>query len=286
MMRFWVGVGVGVGVGLGLVGLGFWWGGMAAGQGVRPTTDPAAKAIWPGGRTMALSLTFDDGRASQVKIGTPLLARHRARATFYVTPGAVEQRREDWKEAVADGHEIGSHSVLHPCSGNFRWSRSRALEDYTIARMEEELKEARGQLKDLLGVDPVSFAYPCGQTFVGRGREVKSYVPVVATLHQSGRGWLDEAGNDPLYCDFAQLTGVEMDGRDFTEILPWIEQARREGQWLILAGHEIGVSGRQTTRVSMLEELLSMAADPAMGIWLAPVREVADHVTAIRPPSR
>ena len=268
--------------GLCLIGLGAWLGTMAPAVAQREVAPPP-KFAWPAGRTMALSLSFDDGRASQVLVGTPLFARHKARATFYVTPGSVEPRLAEWKQAVADGHEIGSHSVRHPCSGNFPWSRDRALEDYTTGQMKAELKDAQRQLERLLGVNPVSFAYPCGQTYVGRGRSVKSYVPLVAELHQSGRGWLDEAPNDPVYCDMAQWTGMEMDGKEFPEILPVIEQARKQGQWLILAGHEIGVRGRQLTRVSMLEELLKMASDPAQGIWLAPVGEVADHVLANRP---
>lgn len=267
-----------------LIGLGLaqglaWRGGAADAQ--QPAAKPT-KIAWPGGQTMALSLSFDDGRASQVLVGTSLLARYKARATFYVTPGSVEPRLAEWKRAVADGHEIGSHSVRHPCSGNFPWSRDRALEDYTIKQMAAELKDARRQLERLLGVNPVSFAYPCGQTYIGRGRDVQSYVPVVAELHQSGRGWLDEAPNDPAYCDMAQLTGMEMDGKEFPEILALIEGARKEGQWLILAGHEIGAGGRLTTRVSMLEKLLPMVTDPAQRIWLAPVGEVATHVLANR----
>ena len=69
-----------------------------------------------------------------------------------------------------------------------------------------------------------------------------------------------------------------MDGREFDQILPLIEKARKDGHWLILAGHEINKGGNQTTRVSMLEKLLPYAADPANRIWLAPVGTVAKYV--------
>lgn len=238
----------------------------------------APKFAWPEGKAMALSLSFDDARVSQVDVGAAVLDRHGAKATFYVMPPAVEKRLDGWKKMAAAGHEIGSHSVIHPCSGNFPFSRTRALEDYTVQKMRAELKEARQSLRRQLGVEAESFAYPCGQKFVGRGRATRSYVPVVAELHLTGRGWLDEAPNDPGYVDFAQLTGMEMDGREFDQILPLIEKARESGQWLVLAGHEINRGGNQTTRVSMLEKLLPYASDPANRIWLAPVGTVAKYV--------
>ena len=238
----------------------------------------ASSFSWPEGKKVALSLTFDDGRPSQVDAGTALLDAYGAKATFYVVPDAVRQRLDGWKKAVATGHEIGNHSLNHPCTGNFAWARSKALEEYTLKKMRLELLEANKQLKDLLGVQPEVFAYPCGQKFVGRGRETKSYVPVVAELFRSGRGWLDEGPNDPTFLDPAQLTGMEMDGKEFEEILPLLENAKKTGQWVVLAGHEMGESGRQTTRLSMLKKLLEYAQDPANGIWIAPVGTVVKYV--------
>jgi len=233
---------------------------------------------WPEGKQVAISLTFDDARASQVERGTALLNEYGVKATFYVVPSAVKEKLAGWKRAVQAGHEIGSHSVNHPCSGNFVWSRTKALEDYTTSRMHDELVQSNAMITNLLGVTPQSFAYPCGQKFVGRGAGTQSYVPVVAGLYQSGRGWLDEAANDPLYCDFAQLTGVESDGKEFEEILPLIEQAKKDHLWLVLAGHEMADEGAQTTRLSMLKKLLAYATDPSHGIWIAPVGAVATYV--------
>jgi len=237
-------------------------------------------SVWPNGQRMALSLSFDDGRDSQVLVGTALLKRHGAAVTFFVVPSAVERQLAGWKQAVADGHEIGNHSLTHPCSGNFAWARSKALEDYTIERMRKELTETNRRVQALLGATPRTFAYPCGQSFVGRGRGTKSYVPIVARLFVAGRGWLDESANDPAFVDLAQLMGVEMDGREFSDLRPLIEETRSRSGWLVLAGHEIGASGRQTTHVTMLEELLAFAKDPKEGVWLAPVGVIAEHVRA------
>ncbi|MDP2412808.1 polysaccharide deacetylase family protein [Daejeonella sp.] len=233
---------------------------------------------WPEGKQIAISLSFDDARASQVDAGTALLDQYGVKGTFYVVPNSVKQRLEGWKKAVASGHEIGNHSFNHPCTGNFPWSRQKAIENYTLKIMRNELILANKDIKELLGVEAEVFAYPCGQTYIGRGENTKSYVPVVSKLFLSGRGWLDEGPNAPQFCDLAQLTGMEMDGKDFEQILPLIENAKKSGAWLVLAGHEMGTSGNQTTRLSMLKKLIEYSQNPANGIWIAPVGTVAKYI--------
>ena len=233
---------------------------------------------WPEGKQIAISLSFDDARASQVDAGTALLDQYGVKGTFYVVPNSVKQRLEGWKKAVISGHEIGNHSFNHPCTGNFPWSRQKAIENYTLKKMRNELILTNKAIKELLGVEAEVFAYPCGQTYIGRGENTKSYVPVVSKLFLSGRGWLDEGPNAPQFCDLAQLTGMEMDGKDFDQILPLIENAKKSGAWLVLAGHEMGASGNQTTRLSMLKKLIEYAQNPANGIWIAPIGTVAKYI--------
>ena len=69
-----------------------------------------------------------------------------------------------------------------------------------------------------------------------------------------------------------------MDGKEFDQILPLLEEAKKTGQWLVLAGHEIGESGVQTTRVTMLKKLIEYAQNPANGIYLQPVGTVAKYL--------
>jgi len=233
---------------------------------------------WPGGKRLAISLTFDDARLSQVDNGLPILNKYGAKATFYASIHRLEERLDAWKEAAANGHEIGNHSLTHPCSGNFPFARKRALEDYTLNMMRYELDEAGNIIERLLGVKPVSFAYPCGQKFVGRGRNLKSYVPLVAEEFLTGRGWMDEWANDPTFCDMAQLMGVELDGKDFEQVKQLIDKTAADGGWLIFCGHEIGEGGHQTTRSSTLRALCEYSQDPANGLWLDTVQAVARYI--------
>lgn len=234
---------------------------------------------WPDGKKVAVSLSFDDARLSQVDAGIPVLNQYDVKATFYLSPDAMKQRIAGWKQAVASGHEIGNHSATHPCSGNYAWvAKGNELENFSMDQMKANLLEANETIKKELGVTPTLFAYPCGQKFIGRGRTLQSYVPLIAEIFSSGRGWFEEMDNDPMFCDFAQLAGREMDGKDFPDIRKLIESAKSRGDWVLLAGHEMGENASQTTRIAMLRELIAYAKDPLNEVWLAPVGEVQEHI--------
>ncbi len=233
---------------------------------------------WPAGKRAAISLTFDDARFSQIDRGLPILDEYGTKATFYVSINNLEKRLDAWKKAAANGHEIGNHTMTHPCSGNFPFARERALENYTLEEMRNELEQSNNIIERLLGVRPVSFAYPCGQKYVGRGRNLKSYVPLVAEEFLAGRGWMDEWANDPAFCDMAQLMGVELDGKDFEQVKQLFDRTLVNGGWLVFCGHDIGEGGRQTTLSSTLKALCEYAQDPANGLWLDTVEEVASYI--------
>ncbi len=247
----------------------------------RPASaDPERPPIrWPEGKRMALSLSFDDSRVSNLDHGIPLLNELGLRATFFVLPRVVEKELDRWRAAVAQGHEMGNHSLLHPCSGHITGPQSSSLEEYTLERMRAELVEANLKLEALLGVKPQVYAYPCGLTYVGKGRQTQSFVPLIAELFLAGRGWLDERPNDVLRGDLAQITGVKMDGETLESLLPMFELSQKEGRWLVLAGHDTAESGTGlTTHLSLLRDLAAYAKDPANGIWVAPIGEVAAYV--------
>jgi len=240
------------------------------------------KFPWPKGIRGAVCLTFDDARLSQVDRLIPILDENGVKATFYVLPRAVGERLEGWKKASKAGHEIGNHTMTHPCTGNYPAFRQNSLEDATLEGIAKELDDANQAIVRLLGVKPRDFAYPCGQTFVGRGREVKSYVPLVAERFLSGRKWLNEDANDPSFCDLAQLLALESDGKPFEALKALIDKAMNEGRWLILVGHEVGDGGYQTTLASAVEGVCLYAKDPSNGIWIDTVGAIADYVRKTR----
>ena len=246
---------------------------------------PASSSFhWPDGKRAALSLSFDDARPSQLTEGVPLFAQLKTRVTFYLTGQNVAAHASDWRAAAAAGHELGNHTMTHPCSGNFAWSRDRALEDATLERIRGEMSDANRAIAEATGVHPVTFAYPCGQKFVGRGAAVRSDVPVVSGMFLAGRGWMDEGPNDPEAVNLAQVFGYPMDDVEFDALEPVVDDAIARGQWLVLAGHDIGAGpGRQVTRVSMLKALLPYVSDPSRGVWVDTVAHVAGAIARDRP---
>jgi len=243
---------------------------------------PPLQFDWPQDRQVGVSISFDDARASQLDVGVPLLNSYGVKATFYVSVVPLRERLSDWKAAVAAGHEIGNHSMRHACTGNFPWSREKALEDCTLEQMAVELDQANAEIEKLVGVHPQTFAYPCSQKFVGRGVNVKSYVPVVASRFLAGRGWRDEAPNDPAFCDLAQLMGFDLDGLTWEQLKVLIDEARARHAWLVLGGHDIGEKGRQTTRIDTLRAFCEYAKDPKNGVWVDTVANISRYVAEHR----
>jgi peptidoglycan/xylan/chitin deacetylase (PgdA/CDA1 family) len=194
----------------------------------------------------------------------------------------LERRLDVWLEAIAKGHEIGNHTDSHPCSGNFHWSRTNALEEYTLERMEEELARADAHIQELTGVTPRTFAYPCGQKYVGRGQHTQSYVPLIARRFLAGRGFRDESPNDPVYCDLAQAAAVDGDDLPFEQYRKWVDRAVEEGGWVIFAAHEVGAGGIQTTRLDALDALCRYCADPANGVWIDTVAAIGAYIRQFR----
>ncbi len=233
---------------------------------------------WPEGKRAAVSLTFDDARPSQIDTGLPLLEKLGVRATFFVLPDNVEKRVEGWKRAAAQGHEIGNHSMTHPCTGNYAFSRANALEDYDLERMAKDIDAAQAAIRKLLGISPVSFAYPCGQSFVGRGRQTRSYVPLVAERFLLGRGYMGEAANDVAAFDLSQAMGTPFDDMAPEEVLKLVKAAAAEGRWIVLVGHDIGPRRFQSVDSAVIEAVAAYAKDPANGIWLETAGAVARHV--------
>lgn len=235
---------------------------------------------YPNNARFAISLSFDDARRSQVDVGLPLLDKHKVKGSFYIMPEQMIGYEKAWKNAGKNGHEIANHSQSHLCTGNFRWLRKqdKGLEQVDLNFIAQDIKAAQQDIINLIKQQPTGFAYPCGQTFVGRGKAVKSYVPIVAKLFDYGRTWNDETANDPYYYDPAQIRAFNMDGKTFNELIALIEQAKFDNAWIVLAGHEVGEKGLYSIDVRALEQLILYLKDPSNGFWLATVADVNRYI--------
>ena len=129
----------------------------------------------------------------QLQLAIPMLDKYGLQATFYVNPrDNYKEQLVPWRTAAQTGHEIGNHTINHPCSKNFAFiseNNRPALEEMSLDDMDAEIAEAGRQINEVIPAQgPVSFGYTCYQPFVGRSPNRQSYVPVVAKHCVAGRG--------------------------------------------------------------------------------------------------
>jgi peptidoglycan/xylan/chitin deacetylase (PgdA/CDA1 family) len=147
--------------------------------------------VWPTGVSGAVCLTYDDGLDSHLDFAAPDLEATNLRGTFYVTghSESLKTRLNEWRELARGGHEIGNHSLFHPCLGiangeRREWvSPERDLRSYTVREIVEELRTANTLLTAVDGRTRRSYAYTCTDETAGG----KSYVAEVKSLFPSAR---------------------------------------------------------------------------------------------------
>jgi peptidoglycan/xylan/chitin deacetylase (PgdA/CDA1 family) len=256
-----------------------------------------AERPWPAGCLGAISLTFDDGRASHLARVLPVLEDLGLRGTFYLNPrGATDDewraRLEPWQTVQAAGHEIGNHSLSHVCSRAHRDRpdpRVPVLETWTLADVEADVLEAERRLRAVLGPPPGgarTFCYPCYHEHVGEGPTRQSYVPVIARHFLAARGRGESGDNHPATCDLHYLWSWNVEHLDGPALVGRAERASLGmfGTWVILTFHDVG-EGRRSNLFNTepaFRELCEFLARHRDRLWTAPVVEVARHIIAWR----
>src|SRR5262249_9229413 len=78
-------------------------------------TQAEAQFKWPDGKTAAIVLTYDDAMSSQLDVAVPQLATAGFKGTFFLSGGMAPDYMRRWREVQRAGHELGNHSLFHPC---------------------------------------------------------------------------------------------------------------------------------------------------------------------------
>lgn len=238
---------------------------------------------WPDGCEGAVSLTFDDAMRSQLDLAVPMLQEAGLRGTFYVNPRGEDwrERLAPWREVARAGHEVGNHTVNHPCSRNFGFAREQVLETMSLDGIEWEIREGRRRLLELIPDQPeMTFCYPCYQDFIGEGALRQSYVPLVARYHPAGRG-RGEAPNHPLWQDLHTLGSCSAERMSGPEMVGYAERAATQGRWTILTFHGIQ-QGNLSVNEGDFKELVTHLARHRTRLWTAPVLEIATYLRQAR----
>ena len=152
-----------------------------------------------------------------------------------------------------------------------------------LADIEADILEAERRLQELIpNHGPRSFCYPCYATDVGEGVSRQSYVPVIARHFVAGRGG-GEYGffNHPYNCDLHCLLGASGQQMTAAQLIGLAELALSQGRWAIFTFHGID-TGRLGTAQYDFSALLDHLSANRERIWVAPVRDVASHLIALR----
>jgi peptidoglycan/xylan/chitin deacetylase (PgdA/CDA1 family) len=96
-----------------------------------------------------VALTFDDGPSRWTPLVLDLLREHKARATFFLIGARVREHPDRAKQIVAEGHEIGSHTLTHP-----------RLTEISEDEIRSEIAGGLDAIQEVLGERPRIFRAP------------------------------------------------------------------------------------------------------------------------------
>lgn len=244
-------------------------------------------SFWPEPYRAAVTLTFDDGLESHLRTAIPRLEKAGLRGTFYLNPrgedSAAWKNLDLWQQAQARGHEMGNHTVVHPCSLNvdLPWQQGHNLIDWTLEMIHADILEAQRRLDAAFPQQKRNtFAYPCYESTVGRGRLRASYTPFVAEHFVAARhkGEMQaDLANDPLRCDLHHLSSWPVERQPGALMVGLVEQAARLGRWAVFTFHGID-EGSLLVGESDFSQLLDYLAG-RQDIWTAPLVEIGAYVS-------
>lgn len=224
----------------------------------------------PNGRTAAIALTYDDALPSQLENAVPALKERGLKATFYVSMAfdSFETQRSEWTVLASEGHELGNHSLFHPCQGSKAgrdWLKpGHDLDSYSLEKWLLELRNANEMLKALDGRSERTFAYTCGDTEIAGVSFIDDIKPLFLGARSVERG----IGFDPFYVpSFAvgQTTAEEM--------IAYVDELIAADAIGSITFHGVG-GGHLSITTEAHENLLDYLVERESDIWVAPMRDI------------
>jgi peptidoglycan/xylan/chitin deacetylase (PgdA/CDA1 family) len=186
----------------------------------------------------AVSLTYDDGLPSHLDVAMPALERRGLHGTFYVTWENIADRAGDWAKLPGRGHELGAHTVRHPC--NIAPLNAETFADREFRPLEAWLDQVAGPGR------AHDFAYPCDVTNLGPGTPNVQRARYEAMLKRLGmesarnsEGPPNPAGWVARHPYRLQALAIGYDAQPL-DVFNYLQLARVERRWAILVFHQVG----------------------------------------------
>lgn len=248
----------------------------------------AASAFrWPDGQQGAVTLSYDDAIVSHFESVAPQLEKAGLRGTFYISvdrPG-FGRHIDRWRAVAAAGHELGNHSLFHPCRKDrpdqHTWlSDDYNLSDYTPDRWIREMRVANLVLQLVDGKTERTFGNTCCDNYIGPLDNRTCLEELIPKLFIAGRGEFVREPIDPANANLPALGHYGADGRSFEQLRGEIEAAVRQGKWIFYMFHGVG-KGTHNLYIEADEhrKLIAYLSANTDRIWTAPAVDVAKYLS-------
>jgi sialate O-acetylesterase len=242
------------------------------------TMNAQDKTLWHD-KKCAVCLTYDDALNVHLDNVVPILDSLGLKGTFYLSGyfPAFRERVAEWKSVAAKGHELGNHTLFHPCTGELpgrEWVKpDYDLGIYTMQRLVDEIRMANTLLEALDGKTKRSLAYPCGDTKIGDS----SYVDEIRDDFVAARGVQGEMPRIEEI-DLFNVGSHVINGQSGEELIDLVKQAMQKNALMVFLFH--GVGGEHSLNVSLNDhrKLLHFLKQNEKDIWIAPFVDVAEYV--------
>lgn len=233
---------------------------------------------WKGKRA-AVVVTYDDAINEHLDNALPLLDSLGLKATFYVTgfSTSMQTRLNEWKNIAAKGHELGNHTMYHPCTGGIpgrEWVRpDYDLGKYTIQRMVDETKATNLLLQSLDAKTSRTFAFTCGDTHIGDS----SFAPLLKKEFVAMRGVRSQM-NPVGKVNLDNVDCFVVNGETGDQLVEWVKKAVETNSLLVVLFHGVGGGNALNVSLPAHRTFLQYVKQHENDIWIAPMLEVAGYV--------
>jgi len=247
------------------------------------TMAPLAKAqnarVW-NNKQCAVVLTYDDAIDADLDNAVPALDSMDLKGTFYLigSSSVIYKRLDEWRLAAKHGHELGNHTLFHPCDGSLpgrNWiTPEDDLSKYTVARAVNETRVTNTLLKAIDGKDERTFAYPCGDLTIGGQlfyNQLKNDF-VAARGVTPGMQTIDKVDLDNIDC-------YGINGQPADYMINLVKQAMQTHTLLVFLFHGVGGGHNINVSLEAHSRLLHFLKAHEKEIWIAPMVTVAKHVS-------
>ena len=226
----------------------------------------------------AVVITYDDAYDQQLDNAIPVLDSLGLKATFYITAfsNSMQTRLNDWKKIAANGHELGNHTLFHPCNGGKgrEWvSPDYDLSKYSVQRMIDETRMTNLFLRALDGKTKRTFAFTCGDMKIGDS----SFINAMKDDFVAARAVRNEM-HKINEIDLYNVDCYVVNGETGQQMIEWVKKAMETNSLLVILFH--GVNGGNALNVSLQahSQLLHFLKQNEKDIWIAPMIDVAEYI--------